>query len=148
MAPGPRGTTPFALVHRRASCPQIPRWLPHLREKRLVVQRASAWFELDRARPGGLHARRKIWRPPKRALPPRHIDRSIARGSYRADRALPQAEELQGQDSLFSSARSGRLDQPEALVVLRHGRHQAFRKILSHAVKRRILLFKKAFHVG
>src|SRR6266478_604326 len=108
MAPGQRDTTPFALAHRRASCPQIPRWLPHLREKRLVVERASAWFELDRARPGCLHARRKIWRPPKRALPPRHIDRAIARGSYRVDMALPQAEESQGLAFLFSSARSGR----------------------------------------
>src|SRR6266478_362549 len=145
MAPDPLGTRRAAPRPRRGFSPPASRSLRYPRGKPPAAAKASPWFAPDPAPPVSLLA------PPNNATPPRsatlqpRISRPIVFGRRREGTALLPAAES---PEWASPSPAVPAILPATLVpsiVLHYRRYQARRKVLRHAVQRRVLFLKKVF---
>src|SRR5882762_2911993 len=134
---------PTAPPLRPGFFPRASRSPPHPRGKLPAAAKASPSFAPDPAPLASLRAPPNTAIRPKSAPSPPQIARSMLCGKRREGTAPPPARELPewASPSPTWPAVPGTKSAPS--IILHDGRHQPRRKVLRHAIQRRILLFKK-----
>src|SRR4029077_9854923 len=113
-----------------------------------AAAKASATSAIDPPPPASLRYPPKNAKSPTSAPPPAHISQSTVSGTHRANKARRPAAAPPAPASPSAAS-------PETLPcsaapseILRHRGHQPRRKVLRHAVQRRVAFLKKIPHVG
>src|SRR6266850_1243983 len=131
----------------RGSSPPSFQWSLHLQGTPPAAAKAWPSSAPGPSPPASRRAPPSSATPPTPATPPAQISRSVPPGRNREDTA-PLPATRWPESPFLSPAAPAILPLKSApSIVLRHRRHQPRRKILRQPIQRRVLLFKKAFHV-